>query len=55
MDRKDWLIKQAQASIARQNKNLDYQTKVLYNQVRAVTKNLNDEQLALVMVRISRQ
>ena len=55
MDRKDWLIKQAQASIVKHNQNLDYQTKVLYNEVRAVTKRLSPEELALVLVKVSQQ
>lgn len=46
MTTKDAKIRQAQAIIARLNENLDYQTKVLYNQVRASVKYLDDEQLA---------
>jgi hypothetical protein len=46
MNRKSQLIKEAQRHIARHNENLDYDTKVLYNQVRALASRLTDEELA---------
>lgn len=46
MNRKNQLIKEAQRHIARHNENLDYETKLLYSQVRAITSRLSDEELA---------
>lgn len=39
-------IKIVQAHIARLNENLDYDTKVLYRQVRFATRHLNEDELA---------
>lgn len=46
MTRKNQLIKEAQRHIARHNRDLDYESKLLYNQVRALTSLLTDEELA---------
>lgn len=55
MDRKDVLIRQAETMIARHNQNLDYRTKVLYNQVRHAVSKMDEGQLALVLTHTLKQ
>lgn len=50
MDRKDWFIKQAQASIARHDQNMDYQSKVLREQTLAfLNRYMSPDHLALTV------
>ena len=46
MNRKRMLIKKAQAIMVRHEESLDYDTKVLYNQIRFITRHMSEEQLA---------
>lgn len=46
MNRKNLMIKEFQAHARRLNENLDYDSKVLYDQVRALASRLTDEELA---------
>lgn len=49
--RKRVLIQRAQFFIARHHQNLDYETKVLYEQVRTAVGDLTDEEIAQAILR----